>query len=271
MPERVTRGMPGSTPLPGTDAWEGRAGGPGETSPDPTSSAFVSLAMGAGHDPGRIRLGVGRVAAACVTLAGLLALVGCDLWVAPVSRWWDHHSFTANVISSLLVVGVTVLLLDEIVARRQREDRSQSVAVQGLILYGQARRANRVVLELLGGSDSEQEVRDEVGREVRDLANMILIASPALFDDPEARLFLEEVQRLAALMYASLHRASLAASVEAGGDGGLSGLRACRARLDYRVRLLAARVPAADQGQFEEMADLGPLPPPGARVSGLRG
>jgi hypothetical protein len=65
----------------------------------------------------------------------------------------------------------------------------------------------------------------------RHLANMILVASPALFDDPEARLFLEEVQRLAGTKYGALalHKLSTAPAA-GGGDGTAATLRAGRSK-----------------------------------------
>ena len=60
-----------------------------------------------------------RVAAVCA-LTTLLVLVGCDLWIAGFRAWWDRHSLTASVVSSLLVLAVAGLIVDEVVARRQR-------------------------------------------------------------------------------------------------------------------------------------------------------
>jgi hypothetical protein len=42
---------------------------------------------------------------------------------------------TGDAVTSLLVVAVTALIFDEIVARRRRWDRATSVAVQVLILF----------------------------------------------------------------------------------------------------------------------------------------
>ena len=128
--------------------------------------------------------------------------------MAGVRAWWDRHSFTSCVVSSLLVLGVTVLILDKI-ARRQRNQRAVSVAVQALIVYGQAVRSCDAVVAMAGagagGGGEELDVAQvDVRDEVRSLANMILVASPALFDDPEAQLFVEEVQRLAGTMYGAL-------------------------------------------------------------------
>ena len=208
-----------------------------------------------------------RWAAAVATSAVLLGLVACDVWVAGVRDWWDLHSFTSCVVSSLLVLGVTVLILDQVVARRQRKDRAVSVAVQAVIVYGQALRSYDAVVAIVvvgalgngvGGDGAELDARRvDASDEVRNLAGMILVASPALFEDPEARLFLEEVQRLAANMYGALalHRTAVA-SPTAGDDGIAARLRAGRSQMDARLRPLAARVADKDRAPLDALADL---------------
>jgi hypothetical protein len=137
-----------------------------------------------------------RIASAIFVSAALLALVAGDLWDAAMRSWWSHHSFTGNVVSSLLIVGVTALIFDELVARRQRKARAVSVAVQAAIVYSQSR---RVYDTLLAGADEDD--RQGAGEDLRILANMLLTAGPNLFDDPEARQFLEKVERLAGSVY----------------------------------------------------------------------
>jgi hypothetical protein len=129
-----------------------------------------------------------RISAAAFA-AALLTLVACDIWIASFRAWWYHHSLTGSIVSSLLVLGVAGLVVDEIVARRQLRERAATVAVQAIIVYGQARRASNAVLV----ANAESNASDEA----RTLASMLLTASPSLFDDPVARLFLEDVQRLA--------------------------------------------------------------------------
>jgi hypothetical protein len=131
-----------------------------------------------------------RLLAAAIA-AAIIAIVACDLWVGAFRDWWDRHSITGSVIASLLVLGVTAVIVDEVLARRQRRERATSVAVQALIVYLQAVRA----YEALAGDNAEA-----VGEEMRSLASMLLTASPNLFDDPQARIFLENVQRLAGTM-----------------------------------------------------------------------
>jgi hypothetical protein len=138
---------------------------------------------------------VRRVVAAAVATV-LIALVACDLAIAGFSGWWDRHALTASVASNLLVLGVAALIVDDVVARRQRRGRATSVAVQGMIVYAQARRAYAALMGLAGDAE-----RSDAAEEMRMLASMLLTASPSLFDDPDARLFLEGVQRLGGDMY----------------------------------------------------------------------
>jgi hypothetical protein len=91
------------------------------------------------------------------------------------------------------------------VALRRRKKHAVSVAVQVLIVYGQALRAYDVVVACRDTRSYCDRVEagdlDEMREEVRSLANMVLVTSPSLFDDPDARLFLKEVQRLVAAIY----------------------------------------------------------------------
>jgi hypothetical protein len=180
----------------------------------------------------------------------LVALVACDQWVPGVGSWWDHHSFTTDVVSSLLVLAVTVLIIDEVLARRQRQDRAVTVAVQSLIVYSQALRAYDSVMSRPDGGSVDGAYTDEASDEVRSLAGMILVASPSLFDDPDARLFLEELQRMTAWLYrvAALVPAALPALGPVQDQSAQARLKASRARLDARVAPLAARLPRQDRG-----------------------
>jgi hypothetical protein len=137
-----------------------------------------------------------RIASAALVSATMLALVAGDLWDAAMRSWWSRHSFTGNVVSSLLIVGVTALIFDELVARRQRKARAVSVAVQAAIVYSQSRRVYDAVL-----ASADEDDRQSAGEDVRSLATMLLTAGPGFFDDPQARQFLDEVERLAGSIY----------------------------------------------------------------------
>ena len=110
----------------------------------------------------------------------LVTLISCDLWIAGVREWWDRRSFTSSVVSNLLVLAVTGVIVDEVVARRRRQERAVSVAVQGLIVYGQTRRAH----DAIAASESPERASNTATEELRTLASMVLTAAPNLFDDP---------------------------------------------------------------------------------------
>ena len=134
---------------------------------------------------------------AVVIAAALVAIVACDLTLVGFRDWWNRHSVTSSIVASLLVLGVTALIVDEVLARRQRRERATSVAVQSLIVYAQALRAYETISNLGGEGADTGTVVDEM----TSLAGMILTASPNLFDDPQARAFLEDIQQLAGSMF----------------------------------------------------------------------
>jgi hypothetical protein len=202
------------------------------------------------------RRSVLRRAAAAVTAGTLMALVACDLWLGATRAWWARHSFTGDVVSSLLVLGVTALIFDEVVARRNRKERAVSVAVQGLIVYAQARRTYAAIAATAEPGEGAAEAKaNGAPAELQSLANMLLVASPALFDDPEARLFLEAVQRLTGSMYRALSAASIS-SLRRPGQDNLALLGPERSRVDARIKPLAARIPDQDRALFGEQSDL---------------
>jgi hypothetical protein len=193
-----------------------------------------------------------RVAAGAVALT-LGALVGCDLWIRSVRTWGDDHSLTGSVVTNLLVLAVTALIVDEVVARRQRRQRALSVAVQGLIVYSQARRAYDAVM-----AEGDGESGSSASEELRSFASMLLTASPSLFDDPVARSFLEQVQRLSGSMF----RTVSASSRDPLNTSARELLAADMSGVHTAMQPLLARVPTADQSLFE--APRGPADGPGS-------
>jgi hypothetical protein len=183
-----------------------------------------------------------RVAAAAVALT-LLALVAADLCVREFRDWWDGHSLTGDIVSSMLVVAVTGLIVDEVVARRQRRDRAVSVAVQAVIVYGQTRRAYDAIL----ARDADETSSDTASDDLRALASMLLAASSSLFDDPAARLFLGQAERVAATMF----RSASASSGGALGADDRGRLMSEMSRLHATVEPLVARIPAEDRSVLE--------------------
>jgi hypothetical protein len=179
--------------------------------------------------------------------SGLVAIVALDVCVPSFRDWWDRHSLTGSVVSSLLVLGVAAVILDEILARRQRRERATSVAVQGMILYAQAARAYAA---LTGTGTDEGESAGDLGEEMRSLANMILTASPNLFDDPQARVFLENLQRFGAEMVRTM-RSGLSTGEPS--DAGAQLAAAMSAVRTSRLPLLA-RLPTQYRTSVEETA-----------------
>lgn len=173
----------------------------------------------------------------------LVALLAGDLWIADVRVWWDRHSLTGSIVSNLLALAVTALIVDEVVARRQRRQRSVSVAVQGLIVYGQARRAHEAVKSAGRGDLRSSGAPDEL----RTLAGMVLTASPSLFDDPAARRFLEQVERFSVSM---LHTVTASSGGGRSTDGD-DRLASEMEELKVTVEPLLARIPAGDRSLLE--------------------
>jgi hypothetical protein len=193
--------------------------------------------------------GLARRVAAAAVAASLIVLVVCDLLIGSFQGWWERHSLTASIVSSLLVLAVTALIFDEIVARRQRKERAISVAVQAIIVYGQGQRTWNAVKS--SGADRNGK-GDGAGSALEDLeewkllANMLLTASPALFEDPEARRFLEELERFSALVVRRVRRSDGTLA-----DDDRQHLEAEFSKVEQAVGPLRARLPTADESLFE--------------------
>ncbi len=140
-----------------------------------------------------------RVGALLIAAAIVILMVYDVLNGRGFSDWWARHAITTSLVSDLLIVGATALIFDEVQAYRRRQERSLSVAAQGLIVYGQAREAYQAVLASTSGPSPGGGIPDEL----RDLASNLLVASPSLFDDPDARDFLLQLDRLMASLFAA--------------------------------------------------------------------
>jgi hypothetical protein len=129
-------------------------------------------------------------------MAVVLALIALDLFDDGFNRWFDHHSFTTDAVSTLLGLAVTVLVIDRVAARRTLRQHSQVMAAQAAMVAGQALRANRALQAALDGTGE----RDAAGDELRTFMTMMMNAAPTLMDGPQTRQFLEESQKLAGEM-----------------------------------------------------------------------
>jgi hypothetical protein len=134
--------------------------------------------------------GFGSVLAVLV-MAGLV--IG-DFTDGALRRWWAGHALTTDAVSGLLVLLITVLVVDQVVTRRQIRDQSRAIAAQAAIMMGQAARSSRAVSAALDGSGDRSAASDEV----RTYMIMLLVGAPVLIGVRISRAFLEEAQRLGA-------------------------------------------------------------------------
>jgi len=126
-----------------------------------------------------------------------VALVACVLVVLDVTdtgsrRWWDDHALTTSIVAGLLVLMITVLVVDQVVRRRQGNSRARAVAIQVAILRTQANIASKAVSKVLAGSGD----RDIAYEEFRTYTMMVLSVAPVLIDARTSRNFLERAQDL---------------------------------------------------------------------------
>jgi hypothetical protein len=92
----------------------------------------------------------GWTAAAFATLLTLALVLG-DLMDAGLRRWWATHALTTDTVSGLLVLLITLLVVDQLVRRRQISNRGRAVAAQAAIMVAQAARAGRAVAAVASG------------------------------------------------------------------------------------------------------------------------
>jgi hypothetical protein len=136
----------------------------------------------------------GGIAAVFVTLLAC-ALVILDVDESAVRRWWDGHSITADTVSGLLVLLITLLVVDQVVRLRQVGDRSRAIAAQAAIMVVQARRTVQAVTQAIAQGAAGRD-RDAASDELRTYMMMLLVAAPLLIDIPVSRSFLEQAQAL---------------------------------------------------------------------------
>jgi len=133
----------------------------------------------------------GWLAAIAATLVAW-GLVVAEIDDAGMRRWWSSHALTTDTVSGLLVLLITLLVVNQVVRRRQLRDRAQAVAAQAAIMMAQADRASAAVSSALDGSGE----RDSASDEFRTYMMMLLVGAPVLIDGRVSRSFLEQAQRL---------------------------------------------------------------------------
>lgn len=174
-------------------------------------------------------------------LAASIAAVVTDAAIPAVNSWWDRHSLLGSFVASVLILGVTIQVVDQVAARRRVRERERVAAVQALIVFGQALRTAKVV-----AADPAERGRDDPASEVQALASMLLSASAALFDDPAARAFMTDVERFATLLFRMVRGGS--------GDNVTDADRARLAR--SKDDLTAAVQPLLSRLDFDDVAEV---------------
>jgi hypothetical protein len=142
---------------------------------------------------------IGWLAAILAMLITLLLVAG-ELTDAGQRRWWAARPLTTDTVAGLLVLLVTVLVVNQVLNRRQARQRSHAVAAQAAIMVAQGARSAKAVSSLIDGSGDRRAASDGF----RTYMMMLLIGAPVLIDDPVARHFLEQAQYLGAVMAGAL-------------------------------------------------------------------
>jgi hypothetical protein len=137
---------------------------------------------------------------AILATAITVALVVGELTNAGQRRWWSARPLTTSTVAGLLVLLITVLVVNQLLNRRQARQRGHAVAAQAAIVAAQAARAAQAVSAVRDGSGG----RDAASDGFRTYMLMLLTGAPVLINDPIARHFLEQAQYLGALMARAL-------------------------------------------------------------------
>jgi hypothetical protein len=138
--------------------------------------------------------------ASVVAVLAMIGLVVADVTDGSLRRWWAAHALTTDTVSGVLVLLVTVLVVNQVLRRRQIRDRSRAIAAQAAIMMVQATRTSQAVSAALSGSGDRGAATDEV----RTYMMMLLVGAPVLIDARTSRSFLEEAQRLGGEMTRAL-------------------------------------------------------------------
>jgi len=157
--------------------------------------------------------------AAVLAMLITLTLVVDDLTNAGQRRWWAAHPLTTDTVAGLLVLLVTILVVNQLLNRRQARQRGHAIAAQAAIMVAQATRSAEAVSSLINGSGDRGAASDGF----RTYMMMLLIGAPVLIDDPVARRFLEQAQYLGGVMagaLAALDRSTDGAAAPDGQAGG---------------------------------------------------
>jgi hypothetical protein len=128
-------------------------------------------------------------------LITLVIVIG-DLADPAQRRWWGNHALTTDTVSGLLVLLITVLVVNQLLNRRQARQRGHAVAAQAAIMAAQGARATKAVTALIDGSGDRGAASDGFQMYMM----VLLVGAPVLINDPVARHFLESAQYLGGVM-----------------------------------------------------------------------
>jgi hypothetical protein len=138
---------------------------------------------------------IGWPAAVVAMLIALLLVIG-ELADPAQRRWWGVRPLTTDTVSGLLVLLITVLVVNQLLNRRQARQRGHAVAAQAAIMAAQGARATKAVLSLVDGSGDRRAASDGF----QTYMMVLLVGAPVLINDPVARHFLEQAQYLGGVM-----------------------------------------------------------------------
>ncbi len=81
--------------------------------------------------------GVATIAVSAIAVA----VVILDVADPSLRKFWAGHALTADTVAGLLVLALTVLIVNQVLIRRQITSRARAVAAQAGIVLAQGRRA----------------------------------------------------------------------------------------------------------------------------------
>jgi len=134
--------------------------------------------------------------ATIIVTALAVVLVVLDLTDRAMRHFWTAHGFTTDFCAGIVVLALTVLIVNQVLQRVQLTQRSRAVAAQAGILLTQARRAATSAKAAHDGYGD----RDSASQDFRTYLLALLVSAPVFIENPVAREFLEQAQRLAAEM-----------------------------------------------------------------------
>ncbi len=159
---------------------------------------------------------------AIVVAIVLVLLSVLDLDDGSFSRWSADHPFFTSAVTGILVLLVTVLIVDRVVAMREERSQSRAISAQATIVMAQAARASQAVEAALEGSGG----RDAAGDELRTYLVMLSVGAPVLMGAHLSRDFLEAAQALGGEMTVALSKADDDPAARSRLDAAITRLRA---------------------------------------------